>query len=395
MICLFLQKSLEASMTKVFIVCPGVGRIQRGYESFTRECFDALSKRASIDITLFKGAGKPAEKEIVLRILPKEGALAIQLARVTQKLGEMFKGHHGYDAYYIEQLTFVLSLLPYINQEKPDVIYFSDQAIGDLLGIWRRFRKQNFKLLFCDGSPLTPNLPRCDHVQQLTPALLQRAIDHRIPARKQSLIPLGFHLAPKLERLTTAAKLELRRKLNLPESRPLVLSVGAINKHHKRMDYVIQEVAKIPEPRPYLLLLGQQELETPEVLHLGNQLLGSDNFQIRTVPYEEVAAFYKVANCFILASLNEGFGRVLVEALASGLPCLAHDYSIPCFVLGEEGYFADFTKEGSLTRLLNTVLAEGEDMTKPYLRHQSAYDRFSWDRLLPAYIDMIHYCVSV
>lgn len=381
-------------MTKVFIVCPGVDRIQRGYESFTRECFDALSKHPSMDITLFKGAGKSVEKEIVLRILPKEGALAIQLAKVTQKLGEMFKGHHGYDAYYLEQLTFVLSLLPYINREKPDVIYFSDQTIGDLLGIWRRFSKQNFKLLFCDGSPLTPNLPRCDHVQQLTPTLLQYAIDHGIPVSKQSLIPLGFNLASKLEILTTAAKLELRRRLNLPESRHLVLSVGAINKHHKRMDYVVREVAKIPEPRPYLLLLGQQDLETPEILQLGNQLLGSDNFQIRTVPYEEVKAFYEVANCFVLASLNEGFGRVLVEALASGLPCLAHDYSIPRFVLGEEGYFADFTQEGNLTRLLNTVLTEEEDMTKPYLRYQSAYDRFSWDKLLPAYIDMIHYCVS-
>ncbi|MBD1848395.1 glycosyltransferase family 4 protein [Cyanobacteria bacterium FACHB-63] len=381
-------------MAKVFIVCPGVGRIQRGYESFTRECFEALSKHSSIDITLFKGGGKPDNNEIVLRLLPKEKILATQLAKITQKLGEVFKGHYGYDAYYIEQLTFVVSLLPYVQREKPDVIYFSDQTIGDLLGIWRSFSKQSFKLLFCDGSPLTPNLPRCDYVQQLTPAALQRGLAYGIPTEKQIFIPLGFNLSPTLNRVTSAEKLALKKSLCLPEFRSLILSVGAVNKHHKRMDYVVREVANLPNPRPFLLLLGQQEAETSEVLQLGNEVLGSDGFQIRTVPLEKVSDFYKVADCFVLASLREGFGRVFVEALAAGLPCLAHDYDISQFVLGKEGYFGDFNLEGSLTNLLLKIITEGDSESKRCARHRSAYDRFSWDKLIPAYVHMIHYCIK-
>ena len=42
-------------MIKVFLVCPTLGRINRGIESFTRECFDSLSKVSSLDVTLFKG----------------------------------------------------------------------------------------------------------------------------------------------------------------------------------------------------------------------------------------------------------------------------------------------------------------------------------------------------
>jgi hypothetical protein len=35
------------------------------------------------------------------------------------------------------------------------------------------------------------------------------------------------------------------------------------------MDYVIREVASLPEPRPYLLLLGQETPDSPEIIKLG------------------------------------------------------------------------------------------------------------------------------
>ncbi len=379
-------------MTKVFLICPGLGRIQRGYESFTRECFDALVNEPSIDIILFKGGGEPAEREVVLKVLPKEGPIAKQLSHLTQKVGMITKGHRGYDAYYIEQASFVLSLLPHIQREKPDVIYFSDQSLGDLLSIWRTLTKQRYRLLFCDGAPMSPYAPRCDHVQHVAPTYFQKALAHGAPVNKLSLVPYGFNIAPKLEMLTTLEKKRLRQQLGLPEKDSLILSVAAINKYHKRMDYLVKEIALLPEPRPYLLLLGQQESETPEVFQLGNNLLGSDHFQIRTAPYHEVSNYYRVADCFVLTSLYEGFGRVFIEAMSYGLPCLAHDYDIPHFILGEEGYFADFRKSGMLAALIAKVIKEKEDDSARALRHRSAYERFSWEKLRPSYVEMIHTC---
>jgi hypothetical protein len=49
------------------------------------------------------------------------------------------------------------------------------------------------------------------------------------------------------------------------------------------MDYLIEEVARLSKPRPYLLLLGQQEAESSEIIQRGKQLLGTENFQLRTV----------------------------------------------------------------------------------------------------------------
>jgi hypothetical protein len=154
-------------MIKVFIICSGLGHIQRGFESFTQECFETLLKESSLDITLFKGGGGSYKKAIRLWNLPREDWSAIQLGKVT-----------GRGAYFIEQASFTFSLLPYIHREQPDVIYFSDGAVGNILWHWRRLTKQRYKLLLSNGGPYYPPfLPYCDHVQQVAPTHFQAAVD--------------------------------------------------------------------------------------------------------------------------------------------------------------------------------------------------------------------------
>ena len=156
------------------------------------------------------------------------------------------------------------------------------------------------------------------------------------------------------------------------------------------MNYLIEEVATLPEPRPYLLLLGQQDGNSAEIIALGNSLLGSENFNVRTVSSHEVASYYQVADIFVLASLSEGLARVFLESMSYGLPCLVHDYSVTRFTFGNEGYFGDFTKSGSLSTLISKVLAQECDKSKYYQRHRYIYERFSWDKLIPSYVEMIH-----
>lgn len=375
-------------MIKVFLVNSGLGKVKRGFESFTQECFEALSKDNSIKLILFKGdKGAKGEKElrraITLNNLQRDSLAAIRLGKII-----------GRGAYFIEQSSFTFSLLPYIYRQQPDLIYFSDGIVGNLLWHWRNSTKQSYKLLFSNGAPcFPPFLPHCDHVQQLTPYHLQAALDGGVSAAKQSLVSYGIKMPAELKIISTIEREALRCQLGLPQKRQIILSVGAINRSHKRMDYVVQETAALPEPRPYLLLLGQHDAESHEIYQLGTQLLGANNFQIKTVDFHQVIDYYKIADIFVLASLNEGFGRVFLEAMSYGLPCLAHDYEVTRFVLGKEGYFANFELMGSLTNLINKVLAEGNDKSKCYLRHRTVYNRFSWDKLLPSYVKMIQ-CVA-
>lgn len=370
-------------MTRVFILCSGLGNVKRGFESFTQECFETLSKESKLDIILFKGSGESSDKEITLWNLSRQSWIAVQLGKIIRR-----------DSYYIEQVSFTLNLLQHIHRQQPDVIYFSDGTVGNVLWHWRRLTKQSYKLLFSNGAPFFPPfLPYCDFVQQVAPSHFQAALDRGVPAAKQSLVPYGVKIPAELTILSTPEREALRSQLGLPERRHIILSVGAINKSHKRMDYLIRELAALPEPRPYLLLLGQQDSQSPEIHQLGNQLLGTDSFQIKTVVSHQVVDYYRVADVFVLASLNEGFGRVFLEAMSYGLPCLVHDYEVARFVLGKEGYFANFELTGSLASLISQVLAESNDESKRYLQYRTVYNRFSWDKLRPSYVEMIQ-CVA-
>lgn len=370
-------------MSKVFIICSGLGHVKRGFESFTHECFKELSQEPSLNITLFKGGGKSLEKEITLWNLPRKNWMAIQLGKIM-----------GRGDYFVEQLSFFFSLVPHIHRSKPDVIYFSDGNLGNLLWYWRRLTKQCYKLLYSNGGPLPPPFIRWEHVQQVAPWHLEVALNMGEPTEKQSLVPYGIHMTSELQLLTPDEREALRRKLELLEKRPLVLSVGTIDKCHKRMDYVIRELALLSKPRPYLLLLGQIDAESPEIIQLGNELLGADNFQVRTVAQHEVAYYYRIADAFVLASLGEGLPRVLLEAMSHGLPCLTHDYAITRFVMGEGGYLADLNLIGNLASLMTQALTEGHNESKRRSRHRNIYDRFSWEQLRPSYVEMIQRCAN-
>lgn len=373
---------------KVSLICSGLGHIQRGYESFTQECFDALAKDTSLKVTLFKGGGTSDNNSIPLWNLPRNAWTAKILASSLRLSSPLF------EPYFIEQASFCLSFIPYLYQDKPNVVFFSDFALGTMLWHWRRISKLSYKLLFSNGAPNGPPFSRMDHVQHLTPVHYQAALDAGEPASKHSLVPYGIQIDREYSPLSQHDQDALRRHLNLPLKRPILLSVGALNKIHKRMDYVIREVANLPEPRPYLLLLGQMDGESAEVIELANQLLGIANFQINTVPQAEVKNYYQVANAFVLASLSEGLPRVTLEAMAYGLPCLAHNYEVTRFVLGDEMFLDNFEVEGRLAGLISQALLEGQNPINRRERHCTTYHRFSWDALQQDYVKMIQHCAS-
>ena len=369
-------------MVKVFLICSGLGNVRRGYESFTEECFEALQQEASLETFLFKGRGEPQKKEFVLPNLSRGLWL-------TKKLGKIFRQ----DPYFIEQFTFCVSLLPHIYQKRPDVIFFSDFSLGTMLWHLRRVFGLTYKLLFSNGAPNGPPFSRVDCVQHLTPTHYQIALASGDSPSKHFFVPYGIKMSDRLEILSQNEKNALRSNLDLPCDRPILLSVAAINKSHKRIDYLIREVARLPQPRPYLLMLGQIQSESAEIVELANQLLDPDQFQIKTVASHQISEYYQVADAFVLTSLSEGLPRVLLEAMSYGLPCLAHNYDIARFVLKDEGYFENFELVGSLASIILQVLTQNDEKSK-LQRHQIVYDRFSWDRLKHKYIDMIHCCVE-
>jgi len=266
----------------------------------------------------------------------------------------------------------------------------SELSLAAAVGRLRRLARPRFRLLLSNGAPARPPFPHgVDHVQQLTPFVAELALEAGMAPRRQTLLPYALSIPEQFDPPSAAARAELRRGLRLPPDRTILLSAGAINTGHKRMDYLVREVASLGERRPFLLLLGAHDAETPAVLKLAGELLGPEGFAARTVPLQGLAAYYRVADAFALASLIEGFGLVYAEALAHGLPVLAHDFPTAQFVVGELGRLGDLTVPGALAeRIAELGEDDGVERRGPE-RHRSVYERFSWSALLPRYVEMI------
>jgi len=366
-----------APPVRVLFSCTGVGVMNRGIESFFREAFDGLRGLAGVECVLLKGAGPSTADEHVARIVRRTGWLAPMVGRVVGRTGSA-----------VEQWSSLPSAVRLIRRFRPHVVYYSDANLGMLLYRLRRRIGVPFRLLFSNGGPCRPPFVRTDFVQQVAPLYYDEALAAGEPAEKHVFVPYGIRVPSQAPSIDAASKLALRARLGLPANRPLVLSVGWISVTHKRMDYTIREVAALPAPRPFLMLLGVMDASSREIVDLGRKLLGEDGFAARTAPYEDVADYYRAADCFALASLQEGFGRVYVESLMHGVPTIAHRHPVMEYVLDDVGLTGDLSVAGGLTALLPAALASSDDATAARRRWASVRDRFSWDTLRPAYRNM-------
>jgi 1,2-diacylglycerol 3-alpha-glucosyltransferase len=362
---------------RVLISCTGVGIFNRGIETFFREAFDGLRETADIDLVLIKGRGSPQSREEVAWCLPRTGRIAALIGRIF-----------GRTAYAVEQWSSLPAVATLIRKHRPHVIYYSEANLGFLLHRFRRVIGVPYRLLYSNGGPIRAPYHRVDFVHQVAPQYFDEAVRAGVSPETQFLVPYGFSLPDSAPNRDPTKRKAIRAALDVPTDRPVVLSVGWIARRHKRMDYVIEELARLPAPRPFLVLLGAMDDQSEEILTLARDLLGVENFTARSVGPSEVAAYYAAADLFVLASLEEGFGRVYVEALASGLPVVAHDYPVARFVLADQGVYADLSEPGSLAAVLAETPWANPDQTAVSKRWASAYDRFSWPSLRARYRDM-------
>ena len=109
-----------------------------------------------------------------------------------------------------------------------------------------------------------------------------------------------------------------------------------------------------------------------------------------------VADYYRAVDVVALGSTWEAFGKVMVEAMSHGLPCVAHDGPVQRWLLESQGSLGDLTKEGELARLISPFCTDPRDEKAMCQRHRAAYERFSWDTLTPRYAEVfLRWCEPV
>lgn len=330
------------SDTRIALLCSGLGHIVRGHEVFARDLFDLLS--GAVDITLFKGAGSASEREVVVPCVPRtspalDGMKPLAAPAWLASVREQERNR-------IEHETFAYGALVHLLGGGYDVIHCLEQEVAETVFANRHLFARTPKVLFSNGGAIPAHrLPRCDFVQEHTEQNLAHSARD-----KAFMIPHGVDLA----RFRLGQASDFRRRHGIPAEAFVVISVGTICVNHKRMDHVIREVA--PLPGVHLLVVGQENGETPAIKALGKELLG-DRVTFTKLPHDELPQAYAAADVFVLGSRFETFGIVYIEAMAMGLPVFCADNPNQRAIV-KEGVFVDMERPGALTAALRDTPRE-------------------------------------
>lgn len=123
-----------------------------------------------------------------------------------------------------------------------------------------------------------------------------------------------------------AQKAALRAQLAIPHNAPVFLSVGKVE-HRKGYDLLLQAFVDIQKqmPEATLVVVGPDNVESNSYyLSLQAFITKHQLHNIHFVGRQyNVHEFTKASDYFLFCSRQEGFGTVMIEAMACGLPTIA------------------------------------------------------------------------
>lgn len=136
------------------------------------------------------------------------------------------------------------------------------------------------------------------------------------------VMPYGIDMAPYH---TPIDPREVRRELGIPPDAWVIGHVGRFveQKNHKLLTAIAAELMR-REPRTFLLLVGDGPLRQSMENQVSNLGIGH-RVQFAGIRGDVHRLMRGAMDAFLFPSMHEGLGLVLVEAQASGLPCVISD----------------------------------------------------------------------
>ena len=134
--------------------------------------------------------------------------------------------------------------------------------------------------------------------------------------------------------------------LNLPQDKYIVLCVAALNRSRKRRLAGVR--VRPANLNNAMLVLAGEEPETPALLAEIEPLLRDRLRVLKDVPHVEMPLLYQAADVHALCALQEVLGLCLLEAMASGVPCIGHHWGATQWVIGSGGAIVDMQSPGAL-----------------------------------------------
>ncbi len=196
-------------------------------------------------------------------------------------------------------------------------------------------------------------------------------VEHGTPADRIDVIPYGvntvrFYPAPQ-HRASPGSSLRL-------------LFVGRINQR-KGIKYLLEALRLLNDPAIHLTVCGR----VVDGLDLFKPF-GTEVTIRPSVSVPELVHAYQSADLFVFPSVAEGFGQVLLESLASGLPILSTTRTAAPDLIDEgvQGWVVEPRRPDLLAERIAWAAAHRAELATMGLAARKRAEQFSWQRFRSA-----------
>lgn len=306
------------------------------------------------------------------------------------------------DRQFVRQLTlryrsYLPGLSRYLKSQRPDAM-LSAKTLGNLVAILARKRSRAAtRVVVSERSHVSESIARSRRPWKTT--VLPRLMQELYPLADE-IVSISRHVGDDLarviglqrNRITTIYNALLRPSgLDAPaadhpwfrDDMPVILGAGRLSKQ-KDFPTLIHAFALVRKRRPArLMIIGEGEdqalLEKLAASHGISDDVLLLGFQAN--PF----AFMKAADLFVLSSTHEGFGNVLLEALASGCAIVSTDCPAGPSEILDDGRFGRLVPVGETDAMAEAIEAtlDRPPLSQPLLARAEA---FSMDRTAGQYL---------
>lgn len=400
---------------KAIFIAPGLDRVKRGYERFVLELAAEL-RRAGVDATCWGTSEAPGVEAIAIPGREELQRFALDRLREDARFSALSPAALQDWGVYAEDQLFAIPaavrIAELLQQNDPLLIYAKWQGgLVDSSGAPTQLLKV---LASASVEQKAALLVHTDYLHAPIASLVWRAGGnfHTVgPWISEQLVQLGVENSAILEfpmcidasvyAHCRQFRAQMRRELGIPPDAFLVLSVGSFDTTtpDKRHAHLLHEIESLPaEHNVWWAVAGSRGPAPTAWEQKARDVLGPRFIPLANVPFARMPQIYGMADLFALASMEETFGLVYLEAQIAGLPVVIHNGAISrhlCSALPPNFHnisLVDMRREGApahaIARWL-ALLADGaNDAPVSGALQEFALDqerRFGWASVGPQY----------
>jgi glycosyltransferase involved in cell wall biosynthesis len=204
-------------------------------------------------------------------------------------------------------------------------------------------------------------------------------IENGVPGERIHVVPYGVD----------ATRFPARDKAP-PNSQPFrIIWVGSMVQR-KGLSYFLEAVRGLPQEGLEVLVCGNHAVEERAIQSYGIPTLRV----LRALPTGELARLLRASDLFVLPSLAEGFGHVILEAMSSGVPVVTTPSTCAPDVLvdGVHGFVVPIRDSAALANRMAWGREHRQDLYRMGVAAAGQARTFTWQRfrsgIVKAYLEM-------